>query len=210
MRIRDIISEAVDLKSLEKAVDKIWEPAKVDVVLPQRMHFGQQVDRKEHSKSEITDADLMKLFSTEYQQHGDKIANLPNQTQAVMTDTDSNINIPFILKHRRSRDGKKDRELTAKTILKKPNFKTDDDQYLVPDAVVKVNRTKAPPEIETLKRNLTAERNYINAADSVQAAKIVDKIVANIAKSAGMHTEDLLGQWSSLINKRPLDWIRRS
>ncbi len=76
---------------------------------------------------QISASELIRLFIEEYTQNGHEIADLSN-TEAVMTDLLTKVNMPFrMIDHKRD-DGK---TLMAKTVMRKSNFVTPDRKYFV-------------------------------------------------------------------------------
>jgi len=62
-----------------------------------------------------------------YRKYGKEIANLPNETQSVIKDMNTDINMPFVLNW--TKGGRAD--LVAKTILRKADFKTSNKEFKV-------------------------------------------------------------------------------
>lgn len=104
------------LDMLEKVVDKVFANLNIDVEFTR--HFLDRVN-DERNRKQITIRELGELFAKEYRRWGNTIKHMPVDTQAVMKDLSSAINIPFVL----NKD-KKGKELVAKTVMRKKNFKT--------------------------------------------------------------------------------------
>jgi len=117
-RYEDINEEVTkaDLKDVEKFADKIF--AKVGIDIEFTRHFLDRVNDSRNGK-DITVAELTRLFKQTYKKHGKKIAKLGDDTQAVLNDLQTDINLPFVLQW----DGK-EFDLIAKTIMRKKDFKT--------------------------------------------------------------------------------------
>jgi len=101
---------------VEKFADKIF--AKVGIDIEFTRHFLDRVNDSRNGK-DITVAELTRLFKQTYKKHGKKIAKLGEDTQAVLNDLQTDINLPFVLQW----DGK-EFDLIAKTIMRKKDFKT--------------------------------------------------------------------------------------
>ena len=71
------------------------------------------------NKTQITVAELIRMFRQSYKKHGKKIAQLGPDAEAVLNDMQTDINVPFVLKW----DGK-ELDLVAKTVMRKKNFGT--------------------------------------------------------------------------------------
>ena len=106
-----------DLDQVERYADKLFAKVGLDVEFTK--HFLQRVNDTRNQKP-ITSAELVRLFRQEYQKHGLTIGELPAEAEAVMKDMETDINVPF--KIVLNKDG--DLDLIAKTIMRKPDFKT--------------------------------------------------------------------------------------
>ena len=111
-----------DLNQVERYADKLFAKVGLDVEFTK--HFLQRVNDTRNQKP-ITSAELVRLFRQEYQKHGLTIGELPAEAEAVMKDMETDINVPFkIVLHK---DG--DLDLIAKTIMRKPDFKTSNQTF---------------------------------------------------------------------------------
>ena len=113
-----------DLNQVERYADKLF--AKVGLDIEFTKHFLQRVNDTRNQKP-ITSAELVRLFRQEYQKHGLTIGELPAEAEAVMKDMETDINVPF--KIVLNKDG--DLDLIAKTIMRKPDFKTSNQTFNV-------------------------------------------------------------------------------
>ena len=113
-----------DLNQVERYADKLF--AKVGLDIEFTKHFLQRVNDTRNQKP-ITSAELIRLFRQEYQKHGLTIGELPAEAEAVMKDMETDINVPF--KIVLNKDG--DLDLIAKTIMRKPDFKTSNQTFNV-------------------------------------------------------------------------------
>ena len=104
------------LDALEIAVDKLFARIGIDVEFTR--HFIDRLN-DERNRKQITLKELGQLFAKEYQRWGKEISTMPISAQAVMKDLSSAINLPMVI----DKSGKQ-KQLVAKTILRKPNFKT--------------------------------------------------------------------------------------
>lgn len=116
------------LKALENILDKLFARLNIDVEFTR--HFFDRINDP-RNKEQITAKELALLFKKEYIKYGKPIAKLPPDTEAVMKDMESDINVPFVLKW----DSKNNElDLVAKTIMRKKGFKTPDKTYTVENA----------------------------------------------------------------------------
>lgn len=124
MKIQELM-EAVtqsELDQVERFADALWGKLGVDVEFTR--HFMDRVNDERNGKP-ISSAELVRLFKKEYERNGKQIAQLDG-AEGVMKDLLTTVNLPFVIKD--TRDGK---ELVAKTVMRKDQFKTPDPQYIV-------------------------------------------------------------------------------
>lgn len=113
------LSESVSLsqlKQIETIFDKLF--AKVGINIEFSKHF---IDRLNDLRNtpEITVEDLIEIYGDAYKKHGEKIAKLGADTQAVLRDIETDVNIPFVLVYN-SRT--KQLDMIGKTIMRKQGF----------------------------------------------------------------------------------------
>jgi len=111
------------LNALEKAVDNVFGRIGIDVEFTR--HFLDRANDERNGKP-ITIQELGKLFAKEYKRWGKPIAQMGPDTEAVMKDLESDINIPFALRWNGT-----ELELIAKTVMRKKNFSTSNKQFPV-------------------------------------------------------------------------------
>ena len=105
-----------DLDSVEKYADRLYKSVGIDVEFTR--HFLDRVNDI-RNKTQITVAELIRMFRQSYKKHGKKIAQLGPDAEAVLNAMQTDINVPFVLKW----DGK-ELDLVAKTVMRKKNFGT--------------------------------------------------------------------------------------
>lgn len=105
------------LNDLEKVLDKLFAHYKVDINFTR--HFFDRVNNC-RNKDQITIAELQKMFRAVHSRYGDKFMSMKDR-EAVLVDMQSKINVPFVIKT--TKDGV---DLVAKTVMRKPDFKTKD------------------------------------------------------------------------------------
>jgi hypothetical protein len=106
------------LNALERAIDSVFGKLGIDVDFTR--HFLDRVN-DERNVRQITIRELGELFAKEYKRWGNTIKHMPIDAQAVMKDLSSAINVPFVLN--KDEQGK---ELVAKTVMRKKDFKSPD------------------------------------------------------------------------------------
>lgn len=126
MRIVDIITEDVtsaELQQVEKFADALWGKVGIDVEFTR--HFFDRLNDKRNNKP-ISAAELVRLFKKQYQKFGKALSTQSN-LEAVMNDLLTQINMPFVLKDVNADE----KQLVAKTIMRKKDFKTTNQKYSV-------------------------------------------------------------------------------
>lgn len=125
MKIREILEDisSAELDQVEQIADTLWSAYDIDVEFTR--HFLDRVNDPRNGKP-ITPEELVALFKKEYQTYGRDIAELDANAEAVMKDLFTKINLPFAIQ-----DKGKDRNLVAKTVMRKPNFKTPNPEFKV-------------------------------------------------------------------------------
>lgn len=107
-----------DIKQLEAFADKLFARVGIDVEFTR--HFLQRVN-DERNKKQITMAELTRLFKQEFKRWGKPIAKLGPDTEAIMKDMRTDINMPFALEL----NSDNELDLIAKTIMRKKDFKSN-------------------------------------------------------------------------------------
>jgi len=117
------------LGEIERGLDGIFKKNNIDVQFTR--HFFDRLNDERNVRiggSEITSGELVRLFKQEQKRWGKSLQALPDNEEGVMKDKKTNINVPFIKKN--TPDSQPDKVIT-KTIMKKPNFKSDTPFYPV-------------------------------------------------------------------------------
>ena len=112
-----------ELNALERVIDNVFSRIGIDVEFTR--HFIDRANDDRNGKP-ITIQELGKLFAKEYKRWGKPIAQMGPDTEAVMKDLESDINIPFALRWNGT-----ELELIAKTVMRKKNFSTSNKQFPV-------------------------------------------------------------------------------
>ena len=131
MLISDIIYEQdqeitqAQLDALESVLDRVFAQLGIDVEFTR--HFLDRVN-DERNRRQITIKELGLLFKKEFIKYGKPIAQLGPGAEAVMKDMETNINLPFALRWDANNN---ELDLIAKTIMRKPDFKTSNKTFTV-------------------------------------------------------------------------------
>jgi hypothetical protein len=120
-----------DIDQLEVFADKLFAKVGIDVEFTR--HFLDRVN-DQRNKKQITMGELTRLFKQEYRKWGKPIAKLGPDAEAVMKDLQTDINLPFALRW----DAKNNElDLIAKTVMRKKDFKTSNQEFAVEDRKIK-------------------------------------------------------------------------
>ena len=117
---REKITEEItksDQNQIEKYADKLFAAVGIDVEFTR--HFLDRV-YDERNKKPFNSAELIRLFRLSYKKYGKKIAKMNPDAEAVISDMETDVNMPFVLNL--DRNGMLD--LVAKTVMRKKDFKT--------------------------------------------------------------------------------------
>ena len=112
------------LNQVEAYADRLFSKLGIDVEFTR--HFHDRLN-DERNRKPITPAELIRLFREVYHKHGKRIAELPDEAEAVMKDMRTDINMPFVI----DVNNKGELELIGKTIMRKPNFRTSNQEFTV-------------------------------------------------------------------------------
>jgi len=113
-----------DLDQVEKYADRLFASLGIDVEFTR--HFHDRVN-DERNKKPINQAELVRLFRLTYKKYGKKIAQMNPDAEAVITDMETDVNMPFVINLDKS--GMLD--LVAKTVMRKKDFKTSSQKLRV-------------------------------------------------------------------------------
>ena len=110
------------LNKLEEYLDQLFSKLGMDVQFTS--HFLDRANDA-RNKTQITLKELAILFKDAYIKYGKRIAQMGPDAEAVIKDMRSDINVPFVLNWD-SRN--KELDLVAKTVMRKKNFSTPDQE----------------------------------------------------------------------------------
>jgi len=135
-----------DVEGLEKFADRLLKKYKIDIEFTK--HF---VDRLNDPRNEpeIKVAELQRLFKKIKKNKGIGILSSPD-IEAVLKDMETNLNLPVVIKKKGN-----EFEVTNKTIMRKPNFKTT-------SKVIRYE--KAPETSDAMKRYKAGKAGFTDIA----------------------------------------------
>ena len=177
---------SVDIKNLEKFADRIFGQVGIDVEFTR--HFLDRVN-DERNGEPIVPAELTRLFKQEHKRWGKPIAQMGPDSEAVMRDLQTNINMPFALVWDNDND---ELDLIAKTIMRKDNFTTPNRVFAVEDSPFRIAKRYEMP------------RKSVRAVVKESAVQIMssEQMLAKLSKEMqGTHTgaSDPSSDWSKYV-----------
>ena len=113
-----------DLDQVEKYADRLFASLGIDVEFTR--HFHDRVN-DERNKKPINQAELVRLFRLTYKKYGKKIAQMNPDAEAVITDMETDVNMPFVI----TLDKGGMLDIVAKTVMRKKDFKTSSQKLRV-------------------------------------------------------------------------------
>lgn len=117
-----------ELNSLESVLDRVFGEIGIDVNFTR--HFIDRANDTRNGKS-ISIRELAALFKKEYQRWGKPIVQMGPDSEAVMKDLETDINVPFVLRWDRDNE---ELDMIAKTVMRKKNFRTSNKEFPVKEA----------------------------------------------------------------------------
>ena len=119
MRLSNYINESItigQLQELEKILDRLYSSLSIDIEFSK--HFFQRVNDA-RNKKDITIPELQLIFQKAYGRYAKQFLDYSDGMQAVLTDLQTDINIPFVLVWNPK---SKMIELISKTVMRKKGF----------------------------------------------------------------------------------------
>lgn len=118
------------LQRIEQYVDKLFKVYNIDIEFQdiyRDTHFYQRLNDPRNG-TPITSDELRSLFVKISRKYGERLSKLNSGAEGVLKDMESDINLPFLIKHDKVRG---EIDLIPKTIMRKKNFKTNTPEYTV-------------------------------------------------------------------------------
>jgi hypothetical protein len=172
---------AVDIKQLETFADRIFADVGIDVEFTK--HFMDRVNSERNEKP-IVPAELTRLFKQERKRYGKPIAQMGPDSEAVMRDLQTNINVPFALVLDKDND---ELDLIAKTIMRKSDFSTPNRVFAVEDSPFRIGtRYEMPRSTIREEVDVSTERGRLE----YYLKKPTEGKVVHLAKLGKFHDGD--------------------
>jgi len=121
--IRGVLKEFIsdrELSKVEDYADDLFNPLGIDVEFTE--HFRERLNDPRNKKQIETD-ELKDLFRKLYLKYGQKLPNFRKGTDAIVSDMNTNIHIPFEMKWDKER---KEFDMMNKTIMRTKKFFSQD------------------------------------------------------------------------------------
>ena len=133
-----------ELDDVERIADEWFEDYGIDVVFTK--HFIERVNDERNGKP-ISAEELEDLFTQTAEKYGEKLANLPDDYQAVLLKLRNDLNLPFALNYDDNND---EMDLVAKTVMRKKNFQTSNPKLSLEEIYAEPSKFSYPPMIKSL------------------------------------------------------------
>lgn len=122
---QEITQQQLDM--LEYHLDRLYSEAGIDVDFSH--HFIDRVNDSRNVKP-ITISELQKIFTDVFNRYKNELKDQAPGFKAVMSDISTELNIPFVFGWD---DRGNERDLIPKTVMRKKDFKTPDEKFIVGD-----------------------------------------------------------------------------
>ena len=148
MRINEVDKKLtqVDLDQLEIFADRIFAKVGIDVEFTR--HFLDRVNDDRNVK-QITASELTRIFKQECKKWGKPIAQLGPDSEAVLKDLATDLNIPFAL---RWDSANNELDLIAKTVMRKKDFKTSNKEFAIQSHDYSLDNTQHKRVFESIQQ----------------------------------------------------------
>ena len=141
--IEEIVTQS-ELDDVERIADEWFEDYGIDVQFTR--HFIERVNDERNGKP-ISAEELEDLFTQTAEKYGEKLANLPDDYQAVLFKLRNDLNLPFALNYDDNND---EMDLVAKTVMRKKNFQTSNPKLALEEMYAEPSKFSYPPMIKLL------------------------------------------------------------
>jgi hypothetical protein len=177
---------AVDIQQLETFADRIFADVGIDVEFTK--HFKDRVNSERNAKP-IVPAELTRLFKQERKRYGKPIAQMGPDSEAVMRDLQTDINVPFALVLDKDND---ELDLIAKTVMRKKDFDTPNRVFAVEDSPFRIGTRYEMPR-KTVRTGVKESTGQMMSSE---------QMLAKLSKEMqGTHTgaPDPSSDWSKYV-----------
>jgi hypothetical protein len=128
-----------DVDGIARFADKLYKKLGIDITFTK--HFMDRVNDDRNGKP-ISGAELVRLFKREYERWGKDVAKMGPDMEGTFKDLTTDINLPFVLRWDRD---EKELDLVAKTVMRKKDFKTRNQEFPVDESTAHNGKNKHFP-----------------------------------------------------------------
>jgi hypothetical protein len=197
----EIVTQS-EIDDVERIADEWFEDYGIDVVFTK--HFLERVNDERNGKP-ISAEELEDLFTQTAEKYGEKLANLPDDYQAVLLKLRNDLNLPFALNYDDNND---EMDLVAKTVMRKKNFQTSNPKLALQEIYAEPSKFSYPPMIKSLTEYMLDKGMNIRPLPKV---KFVNDDVENAQNFFGKTayyspTENVIVLYT--MNRHPKDVMR--
>jgi len=141
--LNELVTQS-EIDDVERIADEWFEEYGIDVKFTR--HFLERMNDVRNGKP-ISAEELEDIFTKTAEKYGEKLANLPDDFQAVLHSLRTDINLPFALNY----DEKNDEiDLVAKTIMRKRNFQTSNPKLTLQEMYAEPSEHDYPKLIKSI------------------------------------------------------------
>ena len=134
-KVSEDLSQA-DVDGIARFADKLYKKLGIDITFTK--HFMDRVNDERNGKP-ISGAELVRLFKKEYERWGKDVAQMGPDMEGTFKDLTTDINLPFVLRWDRDEE---ELDLVAKTVMRKKNFKTSNQEFPVDESEEQLDELK--------------------------------------------------------------------
>jgi len=167
--IQEFVTQS-ELDDVERIADEWFEDYGIDVQFTK--HFIERVNDERNGKP-ISAEELEDLFTQTAEKYGEKLANLPDDYQAVLFKLRNDINLPFALNYDEKNN---EMDLVAKTVMRKKNFQTSNPKLALQEMYAEPSEHDYPKLIKSLTEYMLDKGMNIRPLPKV---KFIDNDVEN-------------------------------
>jgi hypothetical protein len=159
--IQEFVTQS-ELDDVERIADEWFEDYGIDVQFTK--HFIERVNDERNGKP-ISAEELEDLFTQTAEKYGEKLANLPDDYQAVLFKLRNDINLPFALNYDEKND---EMDLVAKTVMRKKNFQTSNPKLALQEMYAEPSEHDYPKLIKLLTEYMLSKEMNIRPLPKVK------------------------------------------
>ena len=141
--LNELVTQS-EIDDVERIADEWFEEYGIDIKFTR--HFLERINDARNGKP-ISAEELENIFTKTADKYGKKLANLPDDFQAVLHSLRTDINLPFVLNYDEKND---EMDLVAKTIMRKRNFQTSNPKLTLQEIYAESSEPDYPKLIKSI------------------------------------------------------------